>query len=279
MSHPRHNVGSGTSWEDRYGYARAVRLDRSVHVSGTVAVGPDGPVGRSDAGDQARFILKKIERALWAAGARVADVVRTRMYVTDIEADHDAIGSAHGAFFGGVRPATAMVQVAALIEPWMKVEIEAEAWVPPYPMGRPIIREATVGDAEAVAVLLRSENLPIPEASDGTVPMLVAHTDGKVQGCIGWEARGPAALLRSLAVDPAARGRKLGVELVLALLCRLERAGCPDVYLLTPDAADFFSKFGFERVERADVPESVRESRQFSTAVCAAATVMRRRVG
>jgi enamine deaminase RidA (YjgF/YER057c/UK114 family) len=122
----RTNYGTGAKWEDIIGYSRAVKVGNIIEVTGTVAADENGIVGKDDAYEQTKFIIKKIEAVLQRAGASLEDIVRTRMFVTDVSR-WEEYGRAHGEAFGKIKPCTTMVGVAALIEPGYLIEIEATA--------------------------------------------------------------------------------------------------------------------------------------------------------
>ncbi len=125
----RINISSGAPWEAIIGYSRAVRIGNIIEITGTVAADENGAVAVGDAYAQTQFIIQKIEKVLEQAGASLKDVVRTRMFVTDI-AQWEAYGRAHGEFFGEIRPCTTMVEVTKLISPEYMIEIEATAILP-----------------------------------------------------------------------------------------------------------------------------------------------------
>lgn len=123
----RINISSGTKWEDIVGYSRAVRIGNMIEVAGTTAIDEKGQVvGLGDPGEQTKFILSKIEKALTSAGATLNDVIRTRMFVTNI-ADWETIGRIHGLYFKDIKPVATMVEVKSLISPELLVEIEVTA--------------------------------------------------------------------------------------------------------------------------------------------------------
>lgn len=128
MTSKRLNISTGAPWERIVGYSRAVRVGNIIEVTGTVAVDGDQPVGVGDAYAQTKFIIEKIEKVLLQAGATLNDVVRTRIFVTDIS-EWEAIGRAHGEFFAEIRPCTTMLEISKLIAPEYMVEIEATAIV------------------------------------------------------------------------------------------------------------------------------------------------------
>jgi enamine deaminase RidA (YjgF/YER057c/UK114 family) len=123
---PRKNISSGAKWEDIVGYSRAVQIGNTLEISGTVAADENGIVGKGDFYLQAKFILQKVEGVLRQAGFALKDVVRTRMFVTDIS-HWQEIGKAHGEFFKDIKPATTMIEISSLIDPEYLVEIEVTA--------------------------------------------------------------------------------------------------------------------------------------------------------
>jgi len=124
----RINISSGTKWEDKIGYSRAVKIGKVIEVSGTAAIDRDRIFAPGDPYQQTRFIIQKIEKAIEDAGGSLDDVIRTRIYVTNIK-DWDAVGRAHGEFFKNIKPVTTMVEVKSLIDPNFVVEIEATAYL------------------------------------------------------------------------------------------------------------------------------------------------------
>lgn len=124
----RININSNTKWEDKIGYSRAVKIGNLIEVSGTSAIDREHIIAPGDPYQQTRFIIQKIEKALNDAGASLEDVIRTRIYVTNIR-DWEAVGRAHGEFFKNIKPVTTMVEVTSLIDPNFVVEIEATAFL------------------------------------------------------------------------------------------------------------------------------------------------------
>jgi amino-acid N-acetyltransferase len=137
-----------------------------------------------------------------------------------------------------------------------------------------VVEAAAFNDGPAIAALLAEASLPVPDADDAPVRMVVTREEGRLIGCAGWERHGQAALLRSVAVHAEARGRGVGLALVRAALTRVAVEGAREVALLTNDAESFFAKLGFARIDRAALLEAVRASRQVATACCASAVAM-----
>jgi enamine deaminase RidA (YjgF/YER057c/UK114 family) len=126
----RQNISSGAIWEDTIGYSRAVRIGNIIEVSGTTATEGNDVIGKGNAYEQTKYILEKIEKALAQAGGSLTDVVRTRIFITEMS-QWEEVGRAHGEVFGSIKPATTMVEVTALIRPDLIVEIEATAILNP----------------------------------------------------------------------------------------------------------------------------------------------------
>ncbi|MEL6720997.1 MAG: RidA family protein [Bacteroidota bacterium] len=123
----RKNISSGSIWEDIVGYSRAVRIGNIIEVAGTTAADGDQIIGKGDIEAQTRFIFQKIERALVEAGASLQDVVRTRMFVTDVESQWEIVGKVHGEFFKKIKPVSTMLEISRLIDDDLLVEIEVTA--------------------------------------------------------------------------------------------------------------------------------------------------------
>lgn len=265
----RQNYGSGAPWEAIVGYSRAVRAGGRIHVTGTVGEGEDAYAQATDA-------FAKIAAVLERAGASLADVLRTRIYVTDIARDWEAVGRAHKEALGETMPATSMVQVGALIKPDYVVEIEADAQIGLAP-ATPRAEPAPFNDT-AVAALLVEAGLPVPGELDRPVQLRLLREDGAARACAGFEHEGEFALLRSVAVAQEARGRGLGTAMVRRVLAELSQRGVVEVYLLTVGGEGFFERLGFESVAREAAPPEVSASREFELHHCDGAQLMRGRL-
>ena len=175
---PRRRIASGSPFETTIGFSRAVRIGDRVLVSGTAPVFPDGSCP-DDVDVQARRCFTIIEAALAEAGATVADVVRTRMFLVD-PADADAVGAVHGAVFGGVRPAATMVAVSALLDPRWKLEVEAEAVVPQAPLTLALVVDLVTDAVEPFEAYERRV-LPLLERHGGRLDRRLRTADGRTE--------------------------------------------------------------------------------------------------
>jgi enamine deaminase RidA (YjgF/YER057c/UK114 family)/N-acetylglutamate synthase-like GNAT family acetyltransferase len=272
----RVSISSGAPWEAKVGYARLVKLGRQIYVSGTTALVGRELVGVGDAYVQTVQSLRNIERALQQVGSGLWDVVRTRMFVTDIARDFDLVGQAHGELLGVIKPATSMVQVSALVDPRMLVEIEADAVLGAgraMTSERPRIVEASFEPDSDLAAMLRSVDLPLPSASD-PVTMLKAYLAGELVGCVGYGRYGASAVLHSLVVIREAKGEGVGRALMQSALERLRQAGARQAYLVTTDTARYFGYLGFTQVAREALTLEVQMCPEIAQYVEGEATYM-----
>jgi enamine deaminase RidA (YjgF/YER057c/UK114 family)/N-acetylglutamate synthase-like GNAT family acetyltransferase len=262
----RVNVSSGGPWETKVGYARLVKLGRHLYVSGTTAITAQGLVGEGDAYAQTVQCLRSIEAALKHVGSGLWDVVRTRIYLVDIERDQEHVGRAHAELLGAVKPASTMVQVAKLIDPRLLVEIEADAIDGAgraVTSERPRIVEATFEPDSDLAGMLRSVDLPMPSDHD-RLQMLKAYLGGELVGCVGYGRYGDSAVLHSLVVIREAKGEGVGRALVQSVVDRVGQAGVRKVYLATTDTTRYFGYLGFSPVERSSISADVLASPELS---------------
>lgn len=246
------------------GYSRVVRTGRHVAVTGTTSFVAGREPVTGDAYAQTIQILRNVDDALARVGSSVHDVVRTRMFVTDIQSDWEAIGRAHAEVFGEIRPATTMVEVAALIEPWMRVEIEVDAILgAPPPEDVPDVRIGSAKPDEVRSLLTASELGPAAL----TATILAARDGDQVVGSVAWRTVDGETLVHSLAVDPAWRDQ--GVASLLLETALLRTPG--PYWVFTEGAAPYFARFGF--AVETNVPDALREA---AGQRCKTATVMRR---
>jgi enamine deaminase RidA (YjgF/YER057c/UK114 family)/N-acetylglutamate synthase-like GNAT family acetyltransferase len=277
----RVSVSSGAPWEAKVGYARLVKLGRHIYVSGTTAFSPAGLIGAGDAYAQAAQCLRNIDASLQRVGSGLWDVVRTRMFVVDIKRDFDAIARAHAELLGAVKPATSMLQVSALVDARMLVEIEADAILGAgrtVTTERPRIALASFEPGSDLEAMLRSVDLPLPASSD-RVTMLKAYLSGELVGCVGYGRYGDSAVLHSLVVIREAKGEGVGRALVQSVIERLRQAGVQQVYLATTDTSRYFGYLGFSPVERDTVPADVLASPDLAQYGAGEATYMCHTIG
>lgn len=237
----RFRASGGAVWESKVGYSRAVRVGPHVYVTGTTSFVAGGEPVTGDAAAQAQQIFANLQLALERLGASLDDVVRTRIFVTDIQNDWQAIGKAHADAVGHVRPATTMVEVAALIEPWMKLEIEVDAFVGASEP-RDVSARIRRGTLEEMRPIVRAAGLQPASPSE----VLIGELDGDACACVGWTRQQGGTLLESLAVVPDARSQGVATLLVDTAMHRIGG----ETWLLTENAQTFFQRMGFATAPR-----------------------------
>lgn len=268
----RTHIASGAPWEAVIGYSRLVKVGRQVFVTGTSPLLPDGSLdgwseGVGDPYKQALRCLRNIEAALAEVGGTLDDVVRTRMYLTDLRGHWEEVGRAHRELLGRIRPATNMVEVSRLLDDRVLVLIEADAVIGAGTASviseRLRISEPSTTATASIAELFKSAGLPSPE-DEQALRLLAAYRGEQIVGCVGYERHGSTALMLSLVVVERAQGGGVGHVLVQSLLGRLKSDGVREVYLLAPTSARFFTLLGFETVTHADVATEVRGLASFA---------------
>jgi N-acetylglutamate synthase-like GNAT family acetyltransferase/enamine deaminase RidA (YjgF/YER057c/UK114 family) len=268
----RTHIASGAPWETVIGYSRLVKVGRQVFVTGTSALLPDGTLdgwsdGVGDPYKQAVRCLRNIEAALAEVGGTLDDVVRTRMFLTDLRGHWEEVGRAHRELLGHVRPATNIVEVGRMLDDRTLVLIEADALIGAGTASviseRLRISEPPVSATASIAELFKSAGLPSP-ADERALRLLAAYRGEQIVGCVGYERHGSAALMLSLVVVERAQGGGVGHVLVQSLLGRLKSDGVREVYLLAPTSARFFTLLGFETVSHVDVAPEVRALTTFA---------------
>ncbi|MDH5674682.1 MAG: GNAT family N-acetyltransferase [Myxococcales bacterium] len=263
----RLNLGSGLIWESEVGYSRLVKVGRQIAVAGTGAFDEQGRVvGAGDAYAQTVCCLERIDDALRQVGSGLSDVVRTRIYVIDIDRDRDAVARAHQEYLGQVLPVCSMLQVTRLIDPALLVELEVDAIEGAgraVVSERPRIVEARWDTGSDLARMLESVDLPEPDVDDG-VQMLKAYVGGELVGCVGYALHGESAVMHSLVVIREAKGEGVGRALVQGVIARASEAGVRRVLLATTDTTRYFSYLGFSPLEREEVPAALLESSELA---------------
>lgn len=273
----RVNVSSRSPWEAEVGYSRLVKVGRQIYVSGTTATLPSGEIfAPGDAYAQTVHVLEKIDGALLEVGASLADAVRTRMFVVQVQANYPHVARAHKERFGQTLPASTMVEVSGLVSPQLLIEIEVDAiegLARASHSVRPRIVDASFEPDSDLAAMLKSVDLPMPVESDA-VRMLKAYVGGELVGCVGCARYGTSAVLHSLVVIREAKGEGVGRSLVDTLLVKLREAGVTRVYLMTADTAQYFGYFGFQPIDRSSVDPAVLVSPELSAYAADEATCM-----